>query len=232
MIKVVSWNVARRRKPLQELREMDADVALLQEVSSGPAGRLPEGLEIGSRKHWNSYMWTSDYPEDWFRTWCNRWPMVVKLSDRVEVEWFEQVGPDGEPSENEMTVSDVGLVAAARVIPKDPRQGEPFIAVSMYAHWNQEDHAVRSGISIATDMASLINRAVPNSGRILAAGDLNTHYRPGAYGDMETRMLVDTMADQFGYIYRIYQEEDGFTVVLNRPNGEAFNIFRKKWQTL
>ena len=219
--KVVCWNMGHKYQPWRELAEMDADVALLQETCKPPSD-LPAHVETETGSLWTP----------WEREDYDRWPMVVKLSDRVEVEWFEQVGPDGEPSENEMTVSDVGLVAAARVIPKDPRQGEPFIAVSMYAHWNQEDHAVRSGISIATDMASLINRAVPNSGRILAAGDLNTHYRPGAYGDMETRMLVDTMADQFGYIYRIYQEEDGFTVVLNRPNGEAFNIFRKKWQTL
>ena len=232
MIKVVSWNVARRRKPLQELREMDADVALLQEVGTGAAIDLPPGMETGSRRHWNSYTWTPDYPEDRFSTWCTRWPMVVKMSDRVEVEWFEQVGPDGEPSENEMTVSDVGLIAAARVIPKDPGDGEPFIAVSMYAQWNPENLAVQSSISIVTDIGSVIDRDVPSSDRILAAGDMNVHYRPGAYIDFENRTPVDTLSDQLGYFYRIYEEEDRFTVVLHRPNGEAFDIRRKNWKTL
>ena len=151
MIGVVSWNVATRRGPLEELREMDADVALLQEVGPGAAVRLPAGLETGGRGHWDSHMWTSDYPEDRFRTWCDRWPMVVKLSDRVEVEWFNQIGPDDRPSADEITVSDVGLMTAARVTTRDPEDGEPFIAVSMYAHWNQKDHAVRSSISIATE---------------------------------------------------------------------------------
>ena len=135
--KVVNWNIATRRKPLEELRQMDADVALLQDVSSGPAGRFPEGLETGSRRHWDSYTWAAGYPENRFRTWCDRWPMIVKLSDRVELEWLNQVGPNGRPAATEISVSDIGLIAAARVIPRDPEDGEPFIAVSMYAHWNQ-----------------------------------------------------------------------------------------------
>ena len=129
LIGVVSCNVATRRRLLEELREMDADVALLQEVSPGAAVRLPAGLETGGRGHWDSHMWTSDYPEDRFRTWCDRWPMVVKLSDQVEVERYNQIGPDDRLSAHEITVSDVGLMTAARVTPKDPEDGEPFIAV-------------------------------------------------------------------------------------------------------
>ena len=86
MIRVVSWNVARRRGPLDELSGMDADVALLQEVGSGMAAGLPGGMESGSRRHWDSYTWGSHYPEDRFRTWCNRWPrvMVVERKDIAE----------------------------------------------------------------------------------------------------------------------------------------------------
>ena len=58
--------------------------------------------------------------------------MVVKLSDRVEVEWFKQVSPISAPAEGEIAVSGIGTIAAARVIPKD---APPFIAVSMYARW-------------------------------------------------------------------------------------------------
>ena len=232
MIKVVSWNIARRRGPLDQLVEMDADVALLQEVGTAVVRNLPAGMATGSRAHWDSYQWNSRDVEDGFRKWCNRWPLVVKLSNRVDIEWFSQVGPSDQPGQNEFAVSDIGLISAARVTPKDPTDGEPFIAVSMYAHWNQKDQASRSSAIIVFDMSSLIRRDVSSSDRILAAGDLNTHYRPGAYGDMESRAPVATTADQFGYSYRIYDESDRYTVVIYRPGGEAFHIRRKRWKTL
>ena len=56
-------------------------------------------------------------------------PWSLNCRDRVEVEWFEQVGPDRQPEENELSVSDAGLIAAARVTPRNPEDGEPFIAV-------------------------------------------------------------------------------------------------------
>ena len=62
----------------------------------------------------------------------DRWPMVVKLSDRVEVEWFKQVSPISETNGDEIAVSGIGTVAVARVKPKG---AHPFIAVSMYARW-------------------------------------------------------------------------------------------------
>ena len=67
--------------------------------------------------------------------------MAVRLSDRVAIEWFEQVGPNSQPKGNELSVSDVGLIAVAQVTPKDPRDGEPSIAASMYARWNSMDGA-------------------------------------------------------------------------------------------
>ena len=62
--------------------------------------------------------------------------MVVELLDRVEVEWFGQAGPDCQPEEHEFAVSGIGLIAAASVTQKGADNGEPFIAVSPYAHWN------------------------------------------------------------------------------------------------
>ena len=60
--------------------------------------------------------------------------MVVKLSDRVKVEWFRQILPTApEEQDDEIAVSNVGIIAAARVIPLV--SGKPFIAVSMYARW-------------------------------------------------------------------------------------------------
>jgi len=56
----------------------------------------------------------------------------VKLSDRVGVEWFRRVFPISVAKRDEIPVSGIGTIAAARVVPAD---GEPFIAVSMYARW-------------------------------------------------------------------------------------------------
>ena len=232
MIRVVSWNIARRRGPLDELSGMEADVALLQEVGSGMAAGLPGGMESGSRRHWDSHTWASGYPDERFRTWCNRWPMVVKLSDRVEIEWFEQVGPDSEPEETELSVSDIGLIATARVTPRDPVDREPFIVASVYAHWNPTDGATKTARAIASDLSALIDRGVPSSHRILAAGDLNMWYGEGAFSDMRSREPVDTVTDRFEYLYRIYRESDLYTVVIHRPNGAPFSIQRKRWKTL
>ena len=232
MIRVVCWNIARRRRPLRELGEMDVDVALLQEVGTRAAASLPDGVETGGRRHWDSYQWASEYPENRYQRWCNRWPMVVRLSDRVDVEWFEQVGPDCEPEKNEFPVSDIGLIAAARVTPKDPGDGEPFIVASLYAHWTPANGATKTARSITTDLSALIDRRVPFSDRILAAGDLNMWYRPGAFSDMQAMDPVETTTDQFGYMYRIYSEVDRYTVVIHRPNGDAFSIRRKRWKTL
>ena len=203
MIRVVCWNVARRRRSLTDLLEMDADVGLLQEVGTGAASGLQAGLETGGRRHWDSFTWASDHPEDSFRTWCNRWPMVVRLSDRIEVEWFDQAGPGRDPDENELSVSDVGLIAAARVTPKDPRHGEPFIAASLYAHWDPTDGATRTVLSITSDLGGVIERDVAYSHRILAAGDLNTWYGAGAFSDMLSMEPVDTMSDVLEYLYHI-----------------------------
>ena len=108
--------------------------------------------------------------------------MVVKLSDRVEVEWFKQVSPicDTAEAEDEMAVSGIGTVAAALIKPKD---APPFIAVSMYARWTKpHPHANSkwsvgypdgSAHSIISDLSAFIGNTDPGTHRILAAGDLN-----------------------------------------------------------
>ena len=66
--------------------------------------------------------------------------MVVKLSDRVEVQWFRRVLPamategDYEVAvSNVSNVGNVGNVGVARVISLEGE--EPFIAFSLYARW-------------------------------------------------------------------------------------------------
>ena len=85
---------------------MDADIALLQEAAPPPEdvarlrdAALPpaEGagpLDIGPREAWDSHSWNSDWYEGRLPNLFDRWPMVVKLSDRVEVEWFKQSQSD------------------------------------------------------------------------------------------------------------------------------------------
>ena len=165
-ITVVSWNIDKQKQPWRDLLQMDADIALLQE-----AGRIPpevaDSVSIGAHEPWN-------------RSLYDRFPAVVKLSDRVEVEWFEQTAPISETKPNQIAVSGIGTVAAARVTPPD---GLPFIAVSMYARWIkphpstgskwQVGHSDGSAHRIISDLSAFIGSTDPSTHRILAAGDLN-----------------------------------------------------------
>ena len=59
--------------------------------------------------------------------------MVVRLSDRVDAEWFKQVGPVWRyPEEGEIAVSGIGTITAVKITPRYGSM-EPFVAVSMYA---------------------------------------------------------------------------------------------------
>ena len=126
-VTVVSWNIAKRHEPWRQLLQMEADVALVQEAAP-PAedvvrlrdATLPPAdnfgpLYIGSQESWDSH--SCNAKEAGFL--YDRWPMVVRLSDRVDVEWFRQVGPVWHPAEDEIAVSGIGTIAAARVEPRD-----------------------------------------------------------------------------------------------------------------
>ena len=180
MIKVVCWNIGRTRKPLEELLEMDADVALLQEVHPGGYEWLKaakDGVAVSQQNPW----------EPWLYEHYDRWPLVVKLSDRVKVEWFKQTFPTGWVETDEIAVSGIGTIAAAKVIPKDGI--ESFIVVSMYARWftlhptvgSRYIYSDAAAHHIISDMAAFIGP----THRVLAAGDLNN-----IYGATEDNHLV------------------------------------------
>ena len=109
--------------------------------------------------------------------------MVVKLSNKVEVRWFKQVSPISLTEADEIAVSGIGTIAAARVIPKDSGS-KPFIAVSMYARWKETHTSVKGSLTypdgsahcIISDLSTFIGNTDPRSHRILAAGDLNMTY--------------------------------------------------------
>ena len=171
MIKVVSWNIAKREEPWRELVEMDADVALLQEAGS-PPGDLIDLIAYEDRVFWDRHLY-------------DRWPLVVKLSDRIEVEWFKQVPPIRDLAEDAIGVSGIGTIAAAKVTPVT-RKDKAFIAVSMYARWlttkrkGKWDYSDASAHRIISDLSAFIGSRDPSTHRILAAGDLNMFY--GATG--------------------------------------------------
>ena len=187
MTRVVCWNINSNLTPWQELFRMDADVALLQEVKAIPK-ELPEDVAIDPNR----------LDEPWGEGFYDRWPMIVKLSNRVEVEWFRRVFPISETKVSEMAVSGIGTIAAARVLPKE---GEAFVAISMYARWIRPHVSTRSkwkvgyadgsAHRIISDLSAFIGHVDPSSHRILAAGDLNT-----IFGVTEESPLALPLRDQ------------------------------------
>ena len=183
MLNIVSWNICRRRAAWDVLLRMrdeeGVDLALLQEVGK----HVPEGVERGG--------------EDWDWSVCDRWPAVVRLSDRVKVEWFKAAPLYRSPQAHEFAVSDIRTVAAAKVTPwQDGRPaGEPFIAASMYAFWlfrhplagktpayrrrgegQVSIYADASMHRVISDLSAFIGHTDPSAHRILAAGDMNMSY--------------------------------------------------------
>ena len=124
MIRVVNWNIAKRWEPWRELAQMarqgKVDVALLQEAGN-PPGELVNAIELEDDVLWSRHLY-------------DRWPLVVRLSDRVEVEGFRQVPPISELGEGDIGVSGIGTMAVAKVTPVG-RPEEAFVAASMYARW-------------------------------------------------------------------------------------------------
>ncbi|MYA60345.1 MAG: endonuclease/exonuclease/phosphatase family protein [Chloroflexi bacterium] len=174
-IRAVSWNIAKRDDPWSELAKMadrgEADLALLQEAGDPPG-------EIAGRFHYEN-----DPLEP---TSFDRWPLVVKLSDKVEVEWFRQVPAMGRwRDEREIEVSGIGTMAVARVVPCGQAE-EAFLAVSMYARWTRAHpsttgkrpgrHADLSVHRILSDLQTFMDYLDPSRYRMLAAGDLNLSY--------------------------------------------------------
>ena len=161
---------------------MGADVALVQEAGVPPAD-VAESVDTGPPEHWDSHIWNSRWWDGRFPNLFDRWPMVVKLSDRVEVEWFKQVSPISETAEGEIAVSGIDNIAAARVT---PQAAVPFVAVSMYARWIKPHPSTGSewrvgyqdgsAHRIISDLSVFVGSTGPGTHRILAAGDLNMIY--------------------------------------------------------
>lgn len=228
-VAVVSWNIAKKHEPWRELVRMGADVALLQEAAPPPDDIGP--LDIGPREAWDSHSWNSDW---WHgRGWkalFDRWPMVVKLSGRVEVEWFRQISPVWGAEPDEIEVSGFGTITAARVTPKDGSI-EPFIAVSMYARWlgphpsatGDWIYSDASAHRIISDLSTFIGYYDrPSEHRILAAGDLNMSFNSTNEFDHRAQTVLDRFQalglDYLGPQYPAGRRADAIPAHLNEES--------------
>ena len=201
MIRVVNWNIAKKHAAWRELAQMDADVALVQEGGQPPVD-VADSIDIGPQESYDSHHWNSDWWKERWPHLAERWPMVVKLSDNVDVEWFKQISPISEGNPDEIGVSGIGTITAARITPKDGST-EPFIVVSMYARWLGPHESVGSGWiyadasahRIISDLSAFIGYQDLRRHRIIAAGDLNTGYgyTYNPYWDARDRSIFDRM---------------------------------------
>ena len=216
MVKIVDWNIAFTYQPWRELVAMNADVALLQETCNPPP-EVANQVQFSPYAHWlgEDYSLRSLIPA-----------RVVKLSDRVDVEWFEQVRPHrGEPEMHQMPVSAIGLSDAATIKPKDGT--EPFIAISMYGGWQgphpyagrgwiYPDASVHRIISDLSTFARTYEADEPEH-RIIAAGDLNVSFDDDAPFSARARTIRDRFS-ALGLEYMGPHHPNGRQVVSKRED--------------
>ena len=173
MVKMITWNIARREDAWRSLVDSDADIALLQEAAEPPADVA--GMLDVDPAPWR----TAGAGQN--RPWR---AAIVKLSDRAGVQWLE-AKPLHEAHPGELAISRLGTFAAATVT---PTSGEPFIVASMYAPW-EKPHSATGGSWIYADGS--VHRLISDlsvfvgqqaNHRILAAGDLNILYGYGEAG--------------------------------------------------
>ena len=202
MVRIVCWNINRSHNAWKKVHETgEADVALLQEVGRTAARRIAD--TTGERVAW-----------DWNRS--SRWPAVVRLSRRVEVDVLTPVALGcGDITQDTIAVSDSRTLAAARVTPLHDGKpaGEPFFVFSMYARWF-EPHPLagrtpsrRGGRTIGiysdgsahriiSDLSAFIGHTNPSSHRLLAAGDINTIYGAADNNRLEKPARARTIFDR------------------------------------
>ena len=148
-MKIISWNIARRAACWKHLLSLDADIALLQEAAEPPP-EIAERIDVDPAP-WRLAGRDCHVPRAWRSA-------VVKLADRVQVEWIESQSIDAAGT-GELAVSRLGTLAAAHVTPPG---SEPIVCVSMYSPWTTPHASTESSD--------------------IAAGDLNVLYGHGEHG--------------------------------------------------
>ena len=174
MMKIISWNIARRSEPWRCLLDMGADIALLQEAAEPPS-KVAQCIEVNPGP-WHTA--GADANRQWRAA-------IARLSDHIRVDWIKSKSIE-EAASGELAVSRLGTLAAATVTPPG---GEPFILVSMYAPWSSPHASTGSGWIVSdvsahrvvSDLSVFIGSQ--QNHRILAAGDLNILRGYGEYGN-------------------------------------------------
>ena len=196
-MKIVSWNMAHRHGPWRYLLDMDFDLALLQEAGKPPPD-VAEQIEADPAIEVNPGPWETvivgGRPK--YRT------AIVKLSNRIEVEWIEAKSIDAAEA-RELVVSWPGTLAAALV---KPPSGSPLIAVSMYAQWVRTHTLAGSNFlfsdgpahHVVSDLSTFV--AKKDGRRVLAAGDMNILRGYGEYGDEYWAARYQTVFDRMEII--------------------------------
>jgi hypothetical protein len=168
MIRLVSWNIA-RRDLWPDLRDLDADVALVQEVGSPRAGCalevLPHDLTSWSTAGWPPRAWRT---------------AVARLSQRVELDPVPTLAIEAVTGEADWAVSRLGTITAAAV-----KIGgrTVFTAVSVYAAWEgsvRGSYADASAHRVLSDLSALM---FSPEHRLIVAGDWNILLGYGEHGD-------------------------------------------------
>lgn len=173
MLKIIAWNIARRVEAWRYLLDTDADIALIQKATEPP-------VDVVRRIDVDPAPWRTA-GAGLNRPWR---AAVVRLSDRVTVEWLEPKAVD-DAHPRELAISRLGTLAAAILT---PTIGESFMVASMYAPWEKPHSKAGSGWIYAdasahrviSDLSSLLGQQEGH--RILAAGDLNILHGYGEHG--------------------------------------------------
>lgn len=186
MMKIISWNIAKRKKAWRSLLESDADFALLQEANRPPNDVAksvetdPQSWETGGKLN---------------RPWR---AALVNLSKSYHIQWLEPK-PLEEASSNDFAVTRLGTIAAGIV---KPPSEDPIILLSLYGIWESQ-HPVCNGSRIYADasvhhLISDISTFIRREGdhRIIAAGDLNILYGYGEKGSSYWASRYATVFDR------------------------------------
>ena len=186
MVKIISWNIARRHAAWRCLPDSDADIALLQE-----AGLPPD--DVTARIEVDPVLFLDENGHRISRS------AIAKLSDRARIEWLTPA-PLSRPGAGDFVVSHANSISAAIVTPPD---AEPFTVVSFAAEyespycssWNITDASLHRVIS---DLSLFIGRQ--RGHRILAAGDLSVYHGYGEDNSGYWEGRYDTVFDRMAAI--------------------------------
>jgi exonuclease III len=187
MLKIVSWNIARRDECWQLLLDSDYDVAVLQEAHQPPSD-IAERIRI-SPGGWHTA--GSGVHRPWRAA-------IAILNPSIQVDWIEAKSID-EADPREFAVSRLGTLSAAQV---SWEQGEPLTIASAYAAWESPlkelggnwIYADASAHRVISDLAMLV--ASQRGHRLVVAGDWNALRGYGEGGSPYWRERYKTIFDR------------------------------------